>query len=87
MGILEEIHINKIFKAYLDFTNKQNFSVLLTNEEVLVNNGNMSISLYVRTQELSMETVVNFEEVYDSWNDSSKQLKKSMKQFFEILDN
>lgn len=87
MGFLEERHINKIFKAYQDFTNKENFSALLTNEEVLANDGNMSISLYVRAQELSMETVINFEDVYDSWEDSSKQLKDSMNELFEILDN
>jgi type I restriction enzyme M protein len=87
MGFLEERHINKIFKAYQDFTNKENFSALITSDEVLANNGNMSISLYVRTQELSMETELNFEEVYDSWKDSSKQLQKSMNELFEILDN
>ncbi|MFC4633350.1 N-6 DNA methylase [Dokdonia ponticola] len=87
MGFLEETHIDKIFKAYQDFTNKENFSALLTNEEVLANDGNMSISLYVRTQELSMETKINFEDVYDGWEDSSQQLKKSMNELFEILDN
>ncbi|TCK67248.1 type I restriction enzyme M protein [Winogradskyella wandonensis] len=87
MGFLEEKHINRIFKAYQDFTDIENFSALMTNEEVLANDGNMSISLYVRTQDLSMETEVNFEDVYDNWEDSSKQLKKSMNELFEILDN
>ncbi len=87
MGFLEDRHINKIFKAYQDFTNKENFSAVMTIEEVLANDGNMSISLYVRTQELSMETEVNFEGAYKNWEDSSKQLKKSMTELFEILDN
>lgn len=87
MGFLEEKHIAKIFKAYKDFNDKENFSALLTNDQVLANNGNMSISLYVRTQELSMETIVDFEEVYATWEQSSKQLNKSMNELFEILKN
>lgn len=87
MGFLEATHIEKIFTAYQDFTNKENFSVLLTNEEVLANNGNMSISLYVRAQQLSMQIEDKFEEVYDNWESSSKQLKKSMNELFEILKN
>jgi len=87
MGFLEEKHIKKIFQAYEDFTDIENFSALMTNEKVLANNGNMAISLYVRTQELSMETEVNFEDVYENWEDSSKQLKKSMNELFEILEN
>lgn len=87
MGFLDEKHINKIFKAYQDFADIENFSALMTNEEVLANDGNMSISLYVRVQQLSMQTENKFEDVYDSWKDSSKQLKKSMNELFEILDN
>ena len=87
MGFLEEKHIDKIFKAYKEFTDKENFSTLQTNEEVLANDGNMSISLYVRAQQLSMQTEEKFEEVYDNWEISSKQLKKSMNKLFEILDN
>jgi type I restriction enzyme M protein len=86
MGFLEENHINKIFKAYQDFTDKENFSARHTNEEVLANDGNMSISLYVRAQQLSMHTEEKFEEVYVSWKASSKQLKESMNELFEILD-
>ncbi|RLJ60769.1 type I restriction enzyme M protein [Lacinutrix venerupis] len=87
MGFLEEKHIDKIFKAYKEFTNKENFSALQTNEEVLANDGNMSIRLYVRAQQLSMQTEDKFEDVYDSWKDSSKQLKKSMNELFEILND
>lgn len=87
MGFLEEKHINKIFKAYQNFTDKENFSAVMTNEEVLANNGNMSISLFVRAQQLSMQTEEKFEDVYDSWEGSSKQLKKSMNELFEILND
>ena len=87
IGFLEERHINKIFKAYQDSTNKENFSTLMTNEEVLRNNGNMSINLYVRAQQLSMQSEDKFEDVYKDWEISSKQLKGSMNELFEILKN
>ncbi|MEP0264788.1 class I SAM-dependent DNA methyltransferase [Dokdonia sp.] len=87
MGFLEEKHIDKIFKAYQGFTSKENFAALQTNEEVLSNNGNMSISLYVRTQHLSMQVKDKFEDVYGNWENSSKQLKKSMSELFEILED
>lgn len=87
MGFLEEIHIDKIFKAYQDFENKENFSSLQTIEEVIANDGNMSISLYVRAQQLSMQTVDEFEVVYDNWESSSKHLKKSMNDLFKIMED
>ena len=47
----------------------------------------MSISLYVRAQQLSMQTEDKFEVVYDNWENVSAQLKKSMSELFEILEN
>jgi type I restriction enzyme M protein len=47
----------------------------------------MSINLYVRAQQLSMQTKDKFEDVYDNWRNSSKELKKSMNELFEILEN
>ncbi len=48
IGFLEEQHINKIFKAYQSFTDKENFAALMTIEDVLAKKGNMAINLYVR---------------------------------------
>ncbi|MGV8111801.1 MAG: N-6 DNA methylase [Lentimicrobium sp.] len=87
MSFLEERHIENIFKAYVDFIDQQNFAALVTVEDVLANNGNMAINLYVRTVEHSSENETVFSEVYEQWEQSSVALKESMTQLFEILQN
>lgn len=87
MSFLEPIHIDKIFKAYIDFTDQQNFAALVSIEDVLLNNGNMAINLYVRTVEHSSENETVFSEAYDQWEQSSVALKVSMNKLFETLQN
>jgi type I restriction enzyme M protein len=87
MSFLEERHIENIFKAYVDFTDQQNFAALVTIEDVLANNGNMAINLYVRTVQHSSENETVFSEVYEQWEQSSLALKESMTNLFEILQN
>jgi type I restriction enzyme M protein len=87
MSFLEEKHIDKIFKAYVDFTDQKNFAALVTIEDVLANNGNMAINLYVRTVQHSSENETVFSEVYEQWEQSSLALKESMTNLFEILQN
>lgn len=40
--MIEEKHINKIYKAYNDYTDKENFAALVDTEVVLERNGNMA---------------------------------------------
>jgi type I restriction enzyme M protein len=87
ISFLEEKHIDKIFKAYVDFTDQQNFAALMTVDDVLANNGNMAINLYVRTVQHSSENETVFSEVYEQWEQSSVALKESMTKLFEILQN
>ena len=60
IGFLEEQHINKIFKAYQSFTDKENFAALMTIEDVLAKKGNMAINLYVRPNTLNLENSISF---------------------------
>jgi type I restriction enzyme M protein len=85
MGYLEDKHIEKIFEAYKNFGNIENFSAVTTLDEVLNKNGNMSISLYVRPDNSEANFVLPFEDAYYSWNNSSMELKKSMDELFQIL--
>jgi type I restriction enzyme M protein len=87
MSFLEERHIENIFKAYVDFTDQQNFAALVTIEDVLANNGNMAINLYVRTVQHSSENETVFSEVYEQWEQNLVALKESMTKLFEILQN
>ena len=47
-------HINKISKAYWDFRESEGFAYIATRQEVLNNNGNLSIQLYVKREETNI---------------------------------
>ena len=85
MAFLEPQHINKIFNAYQDFGDQENFAALVTVEDVLAKKGNMAINLYVRPNALNLEDSISFEEAYQQWNDSADALKSSMEALFKTL--
>jgi type I restriction enzyme M protein len=85
MGFLEQKHIDKIFKAYIDFTDKKQFAALMTTKDVLSKNGNMAINLYVRPEQLNSLESISFEDAYQTWENSSKKLKSSMNELFKVL--
>ena len=87
MGFLENKHIDKIFNAYSKWKNQENFAALVSKEEVLKNNGNMAISLYVQPQSNSKNEVLAFSEAFDKWNQSSLELESSMNSLFKTLRN
>lgn len=86
IGFLEQKHIDKIFKAYTNFKSIDNFAALVSVEDVLKREGNMAINRYVRQNEYSAKNEASFEKVYEQWETSSSELKKSMNQLFEILE-
>ncbi|HRB20781.1 MAG TPA: class I SAM-dependent DNA methyltransferase [Nitrosomonas sp.] len=85
MAFLEPQHISKIFNAYQDFGDQENFAALVTVEDVLAKKGNMAINLYVRPNALNLENSISFEEAYQQWNDSADELKSSMEALFKTL--
>jgi type I restriction enzyme M protein len=87
IGYLEEKHIDKIFNAYQNFEAIENFAAVATLEEVIMNKGNMSISLYVRPDNALSNITLPFAEAYENWDKSGKDLKKSMEELFQIIAN
>lgn len=85
MGYLQEMHIDKIFKAYQSFKAIENFAAVATLDNVLNNNGNMSISLYIRPDNTEANFALSFTDAFDNWNKSGKELKKSMNELFQII--
>ena len=85
-SILKQKHIDKIFKAYQSFSTVENFAALVDVEEVLKQNGNMAINLYVRPATYSEVDNESFESVYKTWEESSATLKKSMGELFKTLE-
>jgi type I restriction enzyme M protein len=86
MGYLENSHIEKIYNAYKGFESIKDFSKLVDSKDVLENNANMSISLYVRQNKLEDEMILPFAEVYANWLEESEKLKSSMNDLFQILN-
>jgi len=87
MGFLEENHIQKIFNAYLDFENKENFSLLVDKQDVLDNSANMAINLYVRADSLIDADEITFEHAYQKWQRSSDFLNTSMNKLLQELSS
>lgn len=85
IGFLEDMHIDKIFKAYQDFKPIENFAAVASLEDVFNNNGNMSISLYVRPDNAEANFALPFSDAYENWNTCGKELTKSMNELFQIL--
>lgn len=80
-------HIDKIFGAYQKFESQENLSALKTIEDVISNDGNMTISLYVQPKKNEENNVLPFEQTIERWNESSNNLKSSMNELFKIIDN
>ncbi|WP_084035561.1 type I restriction-modification system subunit M [Marinomonas ushuaiensis] len=85
IGYLDQIHIDKIFETYSNFKSVENFSVLVNTQDVLDKNGNMAINRYIRPDALSNNAEIDFATVYQGWQQSSDDLKKSMENLFEEL--
>jgi type I restriction enzyme M protein len=85
MGFLEDYHTDKIFEAYQNFSDKEDFSALVNTDDILAKNGNMAINLYIRTNTLNLADSISFEDAYKQWTDSSAILNKSMKELFTTL--
>ena len=87
ISFLEQKHIDKIFGAYSKFESEVNFAALVDKEDVFANKGNMAISLYVQPMKLDSAQILPFEEAFEAWEESGRNLKSSMSELFKILGN
>lgn len=87
IGFLEQKHIDKIFGAYQKFESQEDFSDLKSIEDVISNDGNMAISLYVQPKKKEGNEVLPFEQALGDWSESGNNLKSSMNELFQILES
>lgn len=85
-SILEEKHIKKIYEAYKDFKDIEGFACVLSNEDIIKNNANLNISLYVSNNGDNKETK-ELSVIVAEWVESSEKLKKCTEELFDILEN
>lgn len=82
---LEEKHIQKVYEAYKSLKDIEGFARVLSNKEILANNANLNITLYVSPSGDATEDR-NILEVVAEWAEGSEQLRKSTKELFEVLE-
>jgi type I restriction enzyme M protein len=80
---LEDKHIKKMADAYWKFKDIENFAKVMSNEEALKNNGNLSLQLYVKQANSNNE--YNTVDLIAEITTGQKQLNKSLKNLFSNL--
>ncbi|HCQ76162.1 MAG TPA: SAM-dependent DNA methyltransferase [Leeuwenhoekiella sp.] len=83
LAYLTEDHIDKIYKAYLDFTDIPHYAKVASIEEILEFHGNMNINFYVKKD--NSENDISFTEAFKKWSIEGHKLNKSMINLFEVL--
>jgi type I restriction enzyme M protein len=85
MGYLDEKHISKIFAAYMEFKDQENFAVVAMIDEVLERQGKLAINLYVRAEQYDENGAMSFDVAYQKWEASSQGLKSSMDELLQAM--
>ncbi len=78
ISYLNEEHINKISNAFNNFKNINNFSEIVTIDEISKKNFSLNVPLYVSTKIENQKE--DFLELYKNWEDENSKLIKSIDQ-------
>lgn len=82
-ALLEKHHIKMIIDTYKQLTEIEGFSSVNTNKEVLSNNSNLNIQLYVRPKEILNEN--NLEDLIEAIKSNNVEYNNSLKSLFTKL--
>lgn len=73
---LEPVHIERMVNAYKAFTNEPGYCQVATTNEILANNGKLSISLYV--EGVASDDIESPEETFEAWSHEADILKTNI---------
>ncbi|OQY29620.1 MAG: DNA methyltransferase [Candidatus Cloacimonetes bacterium 4572_55] len=82
---LEDKHIKKMADAYWNFKDIENFAKVMNNDEILENNGNLSLQLYVKQVNTANEH--NTTDLIAAVKVGQKQLNESLEELLSQLEN
>lgn len=82
---LEPQHIKKISEAYWEFKDAEGFAKVMRNKEVLENNGNLSIQLYVKQKAETIE--YDTEELITEVKAGQEKINNTLEELFVQLKN
>ena len=88
-SFLTDDHLQRIVDAYRAFEDVPGFAHVATTDEVLKKDGNLSIPLYVRSENGGANgsgDEANLEQALAEWQESSAALRESMSSLFEVLE-
>lgn len=83
MSFLLTQHIDKIFDAYDQFKNNDHFSRVVDIETILSKEASLNIPLYISPKK--DDEIPAPSEAFIEWEDSSKELKRSIEDLFNLL--
>jgi type I restriction enzyme M protein len=86
MSYMDEPHIQKVLKAYHQFKDVEGFAKVVSKDDVLSNNGNLSVQLYIDKAQSKDIDGEDLHELIANWNDQSINLKKSITQLIKDLN-
>lgn len=86
ISYMDEPHIQKVLKAYTQFSSSAGFSKVVSADDVLKNNGNLSIQMYVDMNEkLTNGNSIGLKEMVKDWNNNSNELRSSISNLIKTL--
>ena len=84
ISMLEERHIDKIFKAYKEYKDIPGFAKVVKNEQILENDATLNISQYVSRLEVTDDVPKQtLEELLEEWEKNKVQLYEEMNKLLE----
>ena len=85
ISYLLEHHINKIYKAYSDYQNIDGFARIVSNEDIMNNDGSLFVTNYIKSTRILESSTLDLKDTYAQWNTNSMILKNSMKSLFKNI--
>ncbi|MGD0005287.1 MAG: class I SAM-dependent DNA methyltransferase [Anaerolineaceae bacterium] len=83
---LEKEHIQKIIDVYRAFSDAEGFSQVVSQQEILANEANLNIALYVHSRNINANHA-SLENVIEEWRSSSQTLRQVMDELLSKLDS
>lgn len=84
IAYLDTKHIDRIYNSYKDFKTEEGFCKVVSIEDLMEKKGSLNIAQYVSNVDAEHQQI-SVDEALGNWEASSKDLKSSMNQLFEVL--
>ena len=86
-SFLRNEHIEKVKNAYFQQEDIEHFCKTIESKDILNNNANLNISLYVSPKNIVSEREQTLDEAYQDWVFSSESLRNSLESLIELIND